>query len=165
MQSLSAPPPVNSVLAFYMKSGMTEDEFAQISADVVGSTVTGLVNVNTASAEVLACIPGIGTDKAPALVTYRQTNPDKLTSVAWVSNVLERTNIVAAGPYLTGQSYQYSADIAAVGHHGRGYRRTRFVFDLSAGAPTIKYRQDLTHLGWAIGKRARESLLLAKNLR
>jgi hypothetical protein len=44
------------------------------------------------------------------------------------------------------------ADIVAVGHGDRGYRRTRFVFDTSSGTPIIVYRQDLTHLGWALGK-------------
>jgi len=57
------------------------------------------------------------------------------------------------------------ADIAAVGLHGRGYRRVRFVFDTVEGTPKIIYRQDLTHLGWALGKDARQNLLTAKGTR
>jgi hypothetical protein len=38
----------------------------------------------------------------------------------------------------------------------------RFVFDTSSGAPQIVYRQDLTHLGWALGKEVRQNWLLAK---
>ena len=64
-----------------------------------------------------------------------------------------------AGPFLTGQSYQFSADMAALGPFGRGYRRTRFVFDLSEGAPKIIYRQNLSHLGWALGRETRQTWL------
>jgi hypothetical protein len=63
------------------------------------------------------------------------------------------------GDYLTTHSYQITADIAAVGAFGRGYRRVRFVFDLSNGTPIILYRQDLSRLGWALGGKARQTLL------
>jgi hypothetical protein len=41
----------------------------------------------------------------------------------------------------------------------------KFVFDTSSGTPQIVYRQDLTHLGWALGKEVRQNLLLAKETR
>jgi len=158
----------NSVLEFYIASGMSADEFEKIEDALTASNapyVDGLVNVNTASEQVLACIPGIGTEKASALVAARRSNPDNLASIAWVKDVLEPANAAQAGQYLTGRSYQFSADIAAVGHHGRGYRRTRFIFDMSEGTPRIRYRQDLSHLGWALGRQTRQRLLLANNTR
>jgi DNA uptake protein ComE-like DNA-binding protein len=155
-----------SVLEFYLKSGMSADEFSQV-ADYITTTnssfVTGLVNVNTASQAVLSCIPGIGSNSAPAMVSYRMNNWSATTSIAWVGNVLDRNSAIQAGPYLTARSYQFAADVAAVGHYGRGYRRVRFIFDISQGAPKIVYRQDLTHLGWALGKDLRNKLLLAQN--
>jgi len=36
------------------------------------------------------------------------------------------------------------------------------VFDTSNGTPQIVYRQDLTQLGWALGKEARQKWLLGK---
>ncbi len=163
---------IGSVLEFYMKSGMTSDEFAQIEYDITASTnspVAGLVNVNTASEAVLACIPGIGLENAGTLVAHRLANQASLSyapSLAWVAEVLEGTNALQAGPYLTGHSYQFTADIAAVGHYGRGYQRVRYVFDTSDGMPRIVYRQDLTHLGWALGREVRDDLkLLANNQR
>jgi DNA uptake protein ComE-like DNA-binding protein len=166
--SVAVIPTFRSVLEFYLQSGMTEDEFAQIAdniATTTNSTVQGLVNINTASAAVLGCIPGIGSNTAPAVVSYRLGNSANLTSVAWIANVLDRTNAILAGPYITARSYQFSADVAAVGHFGRGYRRVKFIFDISEGTPKILYRQDLTHLGWALGKDVREKLLLANNKR
>ena len=53
--------PYGSVLEFYSRSGMTADEFAQVADALTISAdpyTAGLVNVNTASATVLACIPG-----------------------------------------------------------------------------------------------------------
>jgi type II secretory pathway component PulK len=154
-----------SVLEFYIRSGMTADEFSLIEGDLMNPKTEGLINVNTASEAVLACIPGIGTDNAPTLVASRQTQAGTLNSVAWVKEVLDRNSAIQAGPYLTGRSYQFTADIAAVGHHGRGYARVKFIFDTSDGAPKILYRQDLTHLGWALGSQVRNALLLAKATR
>ena len=157
-------PTFGSLLEFYLKSGMTEDEFAQIADNITttnSTNVTGLVNINTASQAVLSCIPGIGSNTAPAVVSYRLSNAANLTSVAWVANVLDSNSAIQAGPYITARSYQFSADIAAVGHFGRGFRRVRFIFDISEGVPKIVYRQDLTHLGWALGKEVRDKLLLA----
>lgn len=162
---------IRSVLEFYIRSQMTQDEFTQIENDITVSTNTyieGLINVNTASEVVLACVPGIGSEFAPTLVAHRQSNRSSLAytpTVAWVKDVLGETNAITAGPYLTGHSYQFTADVAALGHHGRGYQRVRTVFDTSEGLPRIQHRQDLTHLGWALGNEVRKTLLLAKERR
>ena len=41
----------------------------------------------------------------------------------------------------------------------------KFVFDTTEDAPKILYRQDLSALGWALGRQVREDLQLAKALR
>src|SRR4030095_2122012 len=58
----------SSVLEYYIRSGMTREEFIQIEGDLASTNRVGLVNVNTASEAVLACIPGIGFDNASSLV-------------------------------------------------------------------------------------------------
>jgi type II secretory pathway component PulK len=159
-------------LQFFVRSGMTSAEFNQIATNLTTVTnsrsfIEGRVNVNTASATVLACLLNGDTAAAQQLVAYRQSNPNSLTSIAWVIDALGQnfpTDLAAieAGDYLTTQSYQFTADIAALGPHGRGYRRVRFVFDTSTGTTQLVYRQDLTHLGWALGSEARQRWLLAK---
>jgi type II secretory pathway component PulK len=149
---------------------MTATEFAQVGTNFTttsGSYVQGRVNINTASAAVLACLVGGDTGVAQLLVNYRQSNPNNLTSIAWIIDALgqnypDALAALEAGDYLTTQSYQFTADVAAVGPYGRGYRRVKFVFDTSSGTPQIVYRQDLTHLGWALGKEVRQNLLSAK---
>lgn len=158
--------PIRSLLAFYSNSRLTEEEFMQIEADITtesGAFIEGRVNVNTASAEVLTCIPGIGEDKAAELVNYRLNNSQSLNSVAWVKNVLSSEQMEQAGPFLTGQTYAFTADVAALGAYGRGYRRTRFVFDVTEGTPKIIYRQNLNSLGWALGKEVRQNWLATAN--
>ena len=149
---------ISSVLHFYIASQMSEEDFIKLEPSLT-MTNSGWVNVNTASEAVLACVPGIGLENAPTLVTYRRSNPDRLNTVAWVKDALDQAVAIQAGPYLTGRTYQFSADIAAVGHYGRGYRRVKYIFDTSEGPPMIRFRQDLTHLGWALGKQAKQTLL------
>jgi type II secretory pathway component PulK len=159
-----------SPLQFYVASKMTETEFALIATNLTttnGSYMSGRVNVNTASAAVLTCLLGGDAAGAQQLVNYRQANPNSLTSIAWVIDALGQSyptdlQALEAGDYVTTLSYQCTADIAAVGPYGRGYRRVKYVFDTSSGMPQIVYRQDLTHLGWALGKEVRQKLLSEK---
>jgi len=167
------PVSFTSPLQLYRRSGMTSDDFAKIAhalTVIEGQTnyIEGRVNVNTASAAVLSCLPGF-TDNpglAQTLITYRNQNPTRLTSISWVVDALGQNNTTVldalqATDCITTESYQYTADIAAVGPHGRGYRRVRVIFDTVDGTAKIIYRQDLTHLGWALGKDARQTWLFA----
>lgn len=165
MQRVRASGTNSSVLAFYIHSGMSETEFEQIASSLTtrsGTYLTGLVNANTASATVLACIPGIDSDKASALVAAREQYSTPPASLAWVVPVLGEESAFKAGPYLTANSYQWSIDAAAAGRNGRGYRRVRFVLDNSTGTPRIVYRRDLSALGWALGTTVRDTLLSQK---
>jgi DNA uptake protein ComE-like DNA-binding protein len=164
-------PQWNSILEFYVTSGLTRDEMRQIEGQLVCPNATNaLININTASQEVLACIPGIGVELAPQLVAYRSGNA-QLNTVAWLPEALgwnateHMANIRQAGRWVCGRSFQFSADIAAVGRHGRGYKRVKYVFDVADRYAQTKMRQDLTYLGWALGRDVRNSLLLASNKR
>ena len=155
-----------NVLQYYATSGMSQSAFQQIEPYLMNPSTRGLINVNTATGTALGCIPGIGLTMAQQVLTYRQSNPPQTPSIAWLKTALGgSTSLCAqAGNYVTAYSYQYTADVAAVGHFGRGYRRVRFVFDCRRGYPLIVYRQDLTHLGWALGKKLHDQLL-AQNIK
>jgi len=106
---------------------------------------------------------------AQTLITYRQQNPNNLNSIWWLIDALGNNNPVltalagsaanSGGGVVTTRSFQFTADVAAVGPYGRGYRRVKFIFDTSEGTPIILYRQDLSRLGWALGDKARQTLL------
>jgi type II secretory pathway component PulK len=166
----------NGILDFCLRcknAGMSSDDFSKISDNVTTSTNTylrGRVNVITANADVLTAIfMGANIDEATAisaaqtLISYRQQNPNNLGSIAWVIDALGNNSPVvtalARGNFVTTHSYQFTADIAAVGAFGRGYRRVKFIFDVSDGSPKIIFRQDLSRLGWALGDKVRENLV------
>jgi type II secretory pathway component PulK len=155
--------------------GMSADDFTKITPYVTTSTSTyinGRVNIDTADAAVLTALfmgasgnssvdQSTAESAAETVLNYRQQNPDNLNSVAWIVDALGSTSPVIAalrnGDYITSRSYQFTADIAAVGPFGRGYRRVKFVFDTSDGSPKIIYRRDLSGLGWALGDKVRQT--------
>ena len=168
--------PYASLLKFAVacrNASLSADDFSRLAGNITTSTnlyFRNRVNVNTASVDVLtALIMGRNVDEqtavsaAQTLVTYRQQNPNNLSSVAWIIDALGNTSPVvtalAGADLVTTHSYQFTADIAAVGAFGRGYRRVKFIFDISDGTPKILYRQDLGRLGWALGEKARENLV------
>jgi hypothetical protein len=161
------PPPMSSTLEFFVRSQMTEAEFGQIAdaiTTVAGDYIPGRVNIHTASEAVLACIPGI-TAAASSVVAARLGRLGGDTNIAWIAAVIGPENSAAAGPFITGQSWQVSADLAAVGRHGRGYRRVRVVIDQSTRTPRVIYRRNLSSLGWALGGGIREEFLTAGSQR
>lgn len=160
-----------NMIDFYLASRMTKNELDQIADQLVATStnnttgyIEGLVNVNTATEAVLECIPGIGTQYASTVVAYRLGNATSLQSIAWLVEVIGSEAARQAGPYVTTRSYQFSADVAAVGRHGRGYQRVRHILDTSEGGARVLYRQDLTRLGWALGRTVREETDLANNI-
>jgi len=158
-----------------LNAGMNANDFAKIYGNFTTSTnayTYGRVNINTAGVAVLTSLfmgttnidQDTATAAAQAVVAYRQQNPSALTSIAWISPALGQNyssimTELANHDWITTHSFQYTADIAAVGPLGRGYRRVKFIFDISDGTPKIIYRQDLSRLGWALGEKARETLV------
>ncbi|HEX4083818.1 MAG TPA: helix-hairpin-helix domain-containing protein [Chthoniobacteraceae bacterium] len=153
--------PPKSVLEFYVKSGMSAAEFAEVSGSLTNTNAAynvGLINVNSASATVLECVPGITESTAQQIVSTREAQSEPVTNLSWVASILGPAASAQAGPYLTAETFQVSADIAAVGHNGRGYRRTLFVIDNSSGTPQIVFRRNMAPLGWALGSQVRQTL-------
>ncbi len=146
--------PYQSVLRYYYISGMTAEEFGQIEHRITVNSEespAAWINVNTAPEAVLACIPGTIPGTAAAIVAQRQSNEPGTATITWLKEILTAEELATAGPYLTGTTAQYRVDIAAVGRHGKGYRRTQFVIDTSSGEPRIISRRDLPRAGWALG--------------
>ena len=151
----------DSVLEYYNASGMTSEEFAQIEGRLTVSNDDiegGLINVNTASEAVLACVPGIGVENAGSVVAQRQSNEPGTSTITWISDILDEEAVDEASPYLTGTTSHYLIDVAAVGRGGKGYRRTQFVVETSGQEPTIVARKNLPRLGWALGEQTRLQL-------
>ena len=149
------------MLDFYYKAQLTPAQLDRLTPYLTISNTnysTGMINVNTADATVLACVPGITYDLATQIVTQRQQQSTPWTNLAAVGTILGQANASQAGRYLTTYSYQWCVDVAAVGRYGRGYRRMQMIVDGSTGTPQIVYRRDLSNLGWALGADERRAL-------
>ncbi|MBN2128428.1 MAG: general secretion pathway protein GspK [Sedimentisphaerales bacterium] len=154
MNQIPTNPRYDNVLDFYLGAGLTSEEFAQIAERLTTSaeeTLPGLVNVNTASKEVLLCLPGLEESDVEALLSYRTSNND-IDSVAWVAEVLDNAKAVEIGSFITTRSFQYSADIVCLAGNGRAYKRYKAVLDLREASPVIVYWKTLTHSGWPLSE-------------
>lgn len=130
---------------------------------VAGTTVPGLVNINTAPQQVLLCLPGITQDLAVKLMDYRTTPGNDLSNIGWLLNVMDPAVLQPIANLITCRSYQYR--IHAVGRVGTPYgagagsstqvpgrpgafRRMVAVFDkLATPNPRLVYWKDQTKLG------------------
>ncbi len=116
-----------------------------------GEEMPFLVNVNTASATVLACLPGMDEATAQEIVSYRLANPDSAEGLEWVSEAVDNEKVQEAMPYLTDKTQQFTLDLAAIGSNGNGFRRVRYVVDASGEVPVVLHRRDMQRFGWALG--------------
>ena len=158
--------PFKNVFDFYYRTGLTSEEFHAVADRLTtqsgNQTPQGLLNVNTACRDALACLPELDEADAAALVASRPStdtatdstgDEEEATdadSLAWIVDVLSQEKAVAIGSAITTTSYQFSADIVAVSGDGRAFRRCRIVVDAAESPPRVLYRQDLTHLGWPL---------------
>ncbi|MFP4104929.1 MAG: helix-hairpin-helix domain-containing protein [Phycisphaerae bacterium] len=114
-----------------------------------GRLLMGLVNVNTAEAKTLECLPGISDNLAGDIVAHRATlTPERKRSVAWLlqENLLDVETFKKVAPSLTTRSYQYRAMIVGFGRPAGGFRIFEAVVNV-AGEVGLIYLRDLTHVG------------------
>jgi hypothetical protein len=168
-----------SVFDFAAKTGIKSDELSPVLDKLTtstGSTVTGLVNINTASKAVLIAL-GLQPDDAQTLVSTRQslqgtmantpsttTNSTDPSNMGWVTSALPMSKLAQIGSKITGRSYIYSADIVAVSGDGRAFKRVRIVVNARNTPAKIVYQKDLTYLGWPLDPTIRQSLRAGQGL-
>lgn len=141
--------------------GTTRSIPATRSTPLVKKTI-GLINVNTAPLQVLMCLPGLSQAQAQSLISTRANLQS--TGTSWVSQAIGSTQAAQIAPYITGVSYQYSADIVAVTGDGRAFKRVRIVVDCRQQPAQIIYRKDLTSLGWPLPPEVRDSMRAGKGI-
>ena len=145
--------PFANVLDFYFRAGLTAKEFAPIVDLITTSNdrnLVGLINVNTATREALAGLPELEETDVDALIAGRPEDPTEASTIAWVVDALAPEKALAIGSFITGRSFQFSANIVSVSGDGRAMRRCRIVVDARMDPPRVIYRQDLTSLGWPL---------------
>lgn len=146
--------PYRNLLDLFYHSELPLEEFQPLAGRVVfrGRNVRrdGLINVNTAPAEVLQVLPGLEPFDVEMLLARRAAPDADLSSPLWVAEVLEPEKALLVADWLTTSAYQFSADILAVSGDGRARRRYRAVLDGRPAPPRVLSWQELTALGWPL---------------
>ena len=161
MPDIRANAPHQNIIDFYFNTGMEYEDFIKIEDKFTTSNNDerqGLVNINSAPAEVLLCLPGLEQSDVDQIVTKRASLEDDSGSLLWITNIISKEKAIAIGSFITNTSYQYGADIVAVSGDGRVFRRYYIIIDTAQGNAKVKYRQSLTHLGWPLEQEALETL-------
>ena len=109
------------------------------------ATKSGLININTASQEVLQCLPGMDATLAHAIVSHRQSNGffDNIAELLKVGGVTDAI-FKQVGPYLTARSETFR--VISEGRISSTGTRQRIQAILHVGSreiQTISYREDL----------------------
>jgi competence ComEA-like helix-hairpin-helix protein len=108
------------------------------------SDLSGLVNINSASLEVLACLPGISRELAQAIVSFRQSN-GFFPNVAWLLKVqgLNRDIFKQVAPRVTARSETFRIlSEGQVNSTGARQRIQEIVHMGLRTLTTVSYRED-----------------------
>ena len=104
----------------------------------------GVVNINTASLDVLACLPGIDREIAQAIISFRQSN-GFFPNIAWLLKVpgLNRQIFKQAAPRVTARSETYRIlSEGKLNSSGTRQRIQAIVHVGLEGVETLSYRED-----------------------
>ena len=115
---------------------------------------TGLINLNTASARVLAALPGSNEALSEAIVAARTgLSPEARRTPAWLyeDGLVNADLFKKIVPYLTTRSYQFRFHVAAYCVPAGGFRVLEAIIDTATKPPVIVSLRDLTRLGLPFG--------------
>jgi len=135
------------------ESGVGKNELAlvlELFTATPKQNLYGLINVNTASAKVLATLPEINDALAESIVSARHaTAIEKRKTTAWLytEGLVDANTFKKIAPYLTARSFQYSFHVLGYGVPSGRYRVLEVTIDLAPEKPAITYLRDLTKLG------------------
>src|SRR5262249_35122279 len=111
---------------------------------------TGLINVNTASAEVLRTLPGIDEALSDSIASARRNlRAEQRRTTAWLyqEGVLDAGQFKKVSPFLTARGFQYHFQVVGYGVPSGRYRVLDAIIDVAGAKPTIAYLRDITRLG------------------
>ena len=138
-------------------SGISKDELPLVleyfTARSSDKPEPGLINLNTATAAVLATIPGIDESLAESIVSSRiSLSPDRRRTTAWLvqEGTLTPEAFKSIAPHLTARSHQFRCRVAGYGLPSGRFRVLEVHIDTSSGRPEVTHLRDVTRLGFPL---------------
>lgn len=108
----------------------------------------GRINVNTASREVLATIPGLSPEHLDAILSARLEAGSDLASPAWLLRVLSLAELTQVVDLVTTRSEQFTVQAVALLAGRRRFRRVEVLVDRTYAPVRVLTWRDLTGLGF-----------------
>ena len=142
--------PEGSRAGDWIESGVTAEQLPAVMDKLMVRPPVGLVNVNTASAQVLALLPGFDAGLAQQIVDARASVDATLkATTAWLvtQNVVDADRFKLIAPALTARSLQFRIHCVGFGVPNGRFRVIEAVVDLAGETPRISYLRDVTRLG------------------
>jgi type II secretory pathway component PulK len=116
----------------------------------VENRLPGLINVNTASATVLAALPDIEEPLAESIVSGRRgLSAEKRKTTAWLftEGLVPAEVFKKLAPHLTARSRQFGFHVVGYGVPSGRYRVLEVIIDCAPQQPVTTYLRDLTRFG------------------
>ena len=119
----------------------------------------GQININTAPAQVLRCIPGLAEEKIPLIVQKRsELSGFTRSSTAWLvtEKILTAAEYAAVQNAITARGRQFTVESIGFADHNGVFTRLQVVLEMRGPLSQIVYYRDLSKLGLAYPIRGRE---------
>ena len=147
-------------------SGVGKAELAMVLDKFSGTPeyhLHGLMNINTASANVLRTLPEMDDALADAIVATRKgLQPERRKTTAWLyeEGLVDAAKFKALAPYITARSLQFHCQVIGYGVQSGRFRVLEAIIDVAGYDPEISYLRDVTRSGlpFALPTVTRESL-------
>jgi hypothetical protein len=116
-------------------------------------TIPGRININQASATVLAGIPAMTPEIAEQIVSLRDTAPDPNKPArrheSWLLQeaVVDMTTMKLLMPFVTCGGDVYRAQVVGYYQSGQAASRSEVIFDATTPLPRLLFWRDISHLG------------------
>jgi DNA uptake protein ComE-like DNA-binding protein len=136
-----------------LSTDISKDQLAMLldrCAATNDARIRGLINLNTASAKVLAALPGMTEALAESIVAARVgLSAEDRKTPAWLyqEGILNADALKKVAPYLTTRSYQFHFLVAAYTIPASNYRVLEVVVDAAVKPPVVIFLRDVSRLG------------------
>jgi DNA uptake protein ComE-like DNA-binding protein len=119
--------------------------------------VAGLVNVNTASLNVLQTVPGIDAALGESIISGRRSIAvERRHTLAWLyqDKIVDAARFKVIAPHLTARGFQYSFRVVGYGMPSGRYCVLDVIIDIAGLEPVILSLRDITRKGmpFAVGE-------------
>lgn len=139
-----------------IESGVGRDEIGLLLDECTtkaDGVLQGLVNLNTASAEVLAALPGMDEALAESIVaTRRVLGGEEKASPAWIytRGLVNAEQFRQIAPHVTTRAFQFRFHCVGYGLPGGHYRVVEAVIDVAAQPVRLVSIRDLSRHGFPL---------------